>query len=97
MISKKDVEHIAKLARIELSENEKEKYEKDLSEILSFVEKLNEVDTKNILPMTGGTILKNVLRKDEQEDKDLENRQEKLVEAAPENEKGFIKVKSVFG
>lgn len=96
MITKKEVEHIAKLARMELGEEEKIKYEKELSAILEFVEKLNEVDTKNVLPMTGGTVLKNVLRKDEQTETDLEGKAKKLIESAPYNKDGFIKVKSVF-
>lgn len=96
MISPEDVEHIAGLARIELSEREKVKFEKELSEILEFVEKLNKVDTEKVLPMSGGTLLENAVRPDEQEDKDLEGKSLKLLEQAPEKKDGWIKVKSVF-
>ena len=56
MISKEQVEHIAKLARIELREKEKEKFTNELSSILGYVEKLNKVDTakiKGISPSNG--------------------------------------------
>ena len=96
MLSQKEVEHITKLARIKLSEDEKEKYEKELSGILDFVEQLNEVDTSQVEPMTGGTDFKNVYRPDEQVSQDLENKQTEMIEAAPEQKDGYIKVKSVF-
>lgn len=59
MITQKDVEHIANLARIELSEAEKQKMEKELSGILDFFEQLNTVNTDGVLPMAGGTMLEN--------------------------------------
>jgi aspartyl-tRNA(Asn)/glutamyl-tRNA(Gln) amidotransferase subunit C len=94
MITKKDVEHIAGLARIGLSEAEKEKFEKELSAVLDFIGKLNEVDTSLVEPETGGTILKNITR----EDKEFPplGVPEDLVNAAAKKEKGFIKVKGVF-
>ncbi len=95
-ITKKDVEHIAKLARIELTDAEKEKFEKDLSGILDFINKLNEVDTENILPLAGGTELKNVMREDVREMPHDPIEAAKLVRAAPEHEGGFVKVKKVF-
>lgn len=96
MITKKDVEHIASLARIELSDKEEKKFEKELSAILKFVEKLNEVDTAGVEPMTGGTNLQNVTREDEQIDKSLEDKSKVLVEVAPEEKDGWVKVKTVF-
>ena len=96
MINRKEVEHIAKLARIELGEKEKIKFEKELSEILGFVEKLNEVDTTGILPMTGGVELVSIMRPDEQISKELEGRAEELLKKAPQTKEGWIKVKAVF-
>lgn len=90
----KDVEHIASLARIKLTEEEKEKMEKELSAILDFVGKLNGVDTENIEPMTGGTDLTNITREDE-EQKPLGDA-ESLVGASPMKEKGFVEVRAVF-
>lgn len=97
MISREDVEHIAHLARIELTEAEKAKLEKDLSTILEFVEKLNEVDTKNVEPVTGGTTLESAMRRDEQIDKNLEGKSAELLEAIPEKKGGWVKVKAIFG
>ena len=96
-ISHKDVEHIAELARIELTAEEKKMFETELSGVLSFVETLNELDTNNVEPVTGGTLLQNVMRDDEQSDIYMEGASAKLVEAAPEKKDSFIKVKSVFG
>ena len=48
MITIKDVEHVAKLARLELSEEEKEKFSKQLGDILTYVEQMNKVDTTNV-------------------------------------------------
>ena len=56
-ISRKEVEHMARLAHIELSEEEKSKFEGELSAILEFVEKLGTADAKNIEPLTGGTTM----------------------------------------
>src|SRR3989338_3478540 len=100
-ISKKDVQHISKLASIDLTPAEEEKNEKDLSAVLNFVTKLNEVNTENVAPLTGGTDLINCMRKDEIIENAF-NHEEKLskvaqlVKAAPEHKEGFVKVKSVF-
>ncbi|MCK4262278.1 Asp-tRNA(Asn)/Glu-tRNA(Gln) amidotransferase subunit GatC [bacterium] len=64
-ISKKDVEHVAKLARLRLAEEEKEKFGKQLSEILEYVKKLNELDTEKVEPTSHVVPLKNVMREDE--------------------------------
>lgn len=63
-ISLKDVSHIAHLARLELSKEELERFSKQLSDILSYMEKLNELDTSNIEPTSHVIPLKNVLRED---------------------------------
>lgn len=92
-ISKQDVEHVAKLARIKLTENEKSKYTQELSRILAYVDELNEVDTAGIEPMAQISGLKNIGRADEiTNPKDRQN----LLRNAPAKDKGFIKVKKVF-
>lgn len=60
-----DVPHVAKLANLPLKPEEKEKFEKQLSEILSYVEKLKEVDTKDVETTSQVTGLENVTREDE--------------------------------
>ncbi|MCX6758549.1 MAG: Asp-tRNA(Asn)/Glu-tRNA(Gln) amidotransferase subunit GatC [Candidatus Nealsonbacteria bacterium] len=52
MLSKEETEHIAGLARLGLGEEEIERYQKDLSSILDYIEKLKEVDTGDIKPFT---------------------------------------------
>lgn len=96
-ISKKDVQHIAHLARIELGETEEQKFEGELSAILGFVEKLSRVDTQNVEPMTGGTTAENIMRPDEEIDKSLEGKSTEILEAVPEKKKRWVKVKGVFG
>lgn len=60
-----DIEYVAKLARVSLKEEEKEKLARQLSSILAYVEKLKELDTDKIEPMTHVLPLKNVFRRDE--------------------------------
>ncbi len=64
-ITIKDVEHIAELARLGLTENEKAVFCRQLSQILDYVAKLNELDTTNIEPLSHPIDLKNVFRSDE--------------------------------
>lgn len=61
---KVDVSHIAKLANLALEKNEEEKYESQLSSILSYIEKLKEVDTKNVTETSQTTDLENVTSED---------------------------------
>lgn len=95
-IARRDVEHISRLARIEISEKEKERFCRELSAILEFVKKLDEVNTEDVEPMTGGTILENIMRPDEQIENDLEGKSERLLKAVPERKNRWVKVKAVF-
>lgn len=63
-ISKKEVAHVAHLARLEFREEEMEKFTSQLNDILLYMEKLNSVDTADIQPMTHATILHNAFRED---------------------------------
>ena len=93
MISKKEVKHIADLARVGVNEEEIEKFSKDLSSILDWMEQLKEVEVKNIEPTAHITGLENRDREDKV--KDFENREE-VVKLFPENKNGYNKVKSVL-
>lgn len=93
-ITKKSLEHLADLARLELHENEKEKFLGDLEKILDHFKELQEVNTENVQPMAGGTELKNVLREDEDTGASLSP--DLVVEAFPEKEKHWLKVPPVF-
>jgi len=59
-----NVEHIAHLARLRLSEEEKEKFGAQLSSILTYVEKLNELDTSGVEPTSHVLAMGNVMRED---------------------------------
>lgn len=107
MISKKEVKHIAKLARLGLTEKEIEKFQKELSAILDYFAFLKEVDIlKTELPKEAKVLfaveptshpleIENVMREDEAKEKKLEIRK-KLVEMAPEKKKGYLKTESIL-
>ena len=80
-IDKKLVKKIATLSRIKIQEKEVEKFSKELSKIITWVEKLNEVETKNITPIANPSDIKIPLRKDEINDGKIED---KVLENAPE-------------
>lgn len=63
-LSKQEVEHVAKLARLAVSEEEKEAFGRQLSEILTYVGKLNELDTSKVEPTSHVLDLSNVFRDD---------------------------------
>ena len=65
IISKKNVEHVAKLAKLKLSNSEIDKFSKQLSEIITYVKELEKVDTLKIEPTSQTTGLENISRKDE--------------------------------
>ena len=92
-ITRKEVEHVANLARLQLTEEEAERYTKDLNAILEFAAKLNELDTSNIAPTSHATDVKNVMREDV-------NRpslpHEEVLKNAPDHEEGQFKVPAVF-
>ena len=98
MISKEEVEHIAKLARLELTEKEVEKMQKDLSEILDYFDLLKKADTGQHPALTKSQrrVFANLnnLRKDEVvSSHDIAD---ELIAAAPEKKDDYIKVKSVL-
>ena len=95
MITKREVQHIAKLARLGLTQNEVEKFQKELSSILDYIEKLKEVDISKVEPTSHSIKVENIMRGDTPEEKKLETR-EKLIEMAPETKEGFLKVKSIL-
>ncbi len=65
VISQKDVEYLSQLARVALSEKEKERLLVDLNRILEYFEKLQEVDTRNVEPLCHPLQMVNVFREDE--------------------------------
>ena len=92
-ISVKEIEHIANLSRITLTVDEKNTFAKQLTNILGYIEKLNELDTDEVQPMAYATSLKNVFREDEL--KSSFSRQE-ILELSPSSTNGFFKVPKVI-
>ncbi len=92
-VNKKVLEHLAKLARVELREAEEEKLLADISKILDHFNELQELDTSHVAPLTGGTELKNIFREDDE--REGTNRGEG-TDAFPEKENGFLKIPPVF-
>lgn len=95
MLSIEQVEHIAKLARLELSEDEKKLYATQLSSIIEFIEKLNLVNTDGVLETSQVTGLVNSVRADKinEASSELING---ILNNAPDKEENLFKVKSVF-
>lgn len=98
MLTSKEVEHIANLARIKLTEKEKGKFRKELSSILDYVNKLKELDTEKVEPLYQTTGIVNALREDKHREDFVvdENLNEKLIGQAPHTQNRFVKVKSVL-
>ena len=92
MITIKDVEHVAKLARLALTEEEKAKFAPQLNAVLEYVDELNEVDTTGIEPMAHSIKISNVMREDEVKQ---EFTREEMLQNAPEEEDGFFKVPKI--
>ena len=94
-ISKDQIEHIAKLARIELTEQEKEKFFKELSSILDYVAQLNKVDTSKIKEISQVAGLESVVREDNPRSK-TQNLRSKLLKQAPSRKSDYIKVPKIL-
>ena len=108
MISKEDVKRIAKLARLGLTQEEILKFQKDLSSILDYIEKLKEVDVSKVKPTAHSIEMENVMRDDKENPKGahqggraaggLESkiRNPKLLDLAPETKDGYLKTKAIL-
>lgn len=95
-IGKKEVEKIAKLARLSFNEKEIEKMEKELSKILAYVEKLKEIDVSKIEPTSHSILIKNVMRKDKAENGKSRVQNLKLLESMPQRKGNYLVVKKVI-
>ena len=95
MISKETIQHLAKLARIELSPEREEQLAQDVSKILDYVEELKSVPTDGLPEVAQVTGLKNALREDVVTGKALSTPEE-ILATAPTTENGFVKVRAIF-
>ena len=92
-LTKTEVEHISKLANLDLTVDELTRLENDLNEILEFVGKLSSIDTTTITPLSNVTGRKNVFREDRIQPS---LSQEEALANAPSAHKGYFKVKAIF-
>ncbi|MBZ9578383.1 Asp-tRNA(Asn)/Glu-tRNA(Gln) amidotransferase subunit GatC [Patescibacteria group bacterium] len=100
MISKKEVQHIAKLARLGLTQKEVEKMQKELSLILDYFNLLKGVKTEKVEPTSHSILAKSYYAKDlMRKDKIVKQPPEKinkLIEMASEKKQRYIRVKAIL-
>ena len=93
MITRRDVEHVAELARLELSAAEKEQFIAQLNSILTYIEKLNELNTTDVEPTSHVIPVSNVFR-DDQVRPSLER--DLALQNAPQESHFFFKVPRII-
>lgn len=93
-VSREDVRHVATLARLDFSEEEEEQMAEEMSQILEYVEKLDELDTSGVQPMSHVLDVTNVFREDE-----IKSRidQEQALAPGPETDDDYFRVPKVVG
>ncbi len=94
-ITRKDVDYVARLARLELTNEEKDKFTSQLEAIISYIGQLNELDTKDIPPTSHVLEIKNPWREDAVKQSSPELI-ENILKNAPDREGSFFKVKKVL-
>ncbi len=92
-VSLEEVRHIAKLAKLKLKEDEERKFRNELSQILEYMDKLNELDTVNIEPLSHPVPVENVFREDELKPSIP---REEALKNAPDTNGEFFKVPKVI-
>jgi aspartyl-tRNA(Asn)/glutamyl-tRNA(Gln) amidotransferase subunit C len=93
-VTRKDVEHIAELARLKFAEAEIDSYTEQLNEILNYIEKLNELDTENVEPLSHPVEGFNVFREDEVKPSVSTG---EALKNGPEKDEHFFNVPKVIG
>jgi|TARA_B100001113_G_scaffold257069_1_gene212328 aspartyl-tRNA(Asn)/glutamyl-tRNA(Gln) amidotransferase subunit C len=92
-ISSSDVRKVAQLARLELPDDQIELYTAQIEEILSYVDQLQEIDTKNVSPTTRAVEVVNAMREDLVDVKCL---REDILNQAPHREGDFFRVPKIL-
>lgn len=91
MITRKDLEHMAWLSRLELSGEDREKYTPKLNSVLDYFGELDKVDTEGVEPTYHVLQLSNVFRDDEPAKPTKSLSQEEVLSNAPKKQDGFFK------
>lgn len=92
-ITRAEVEHVARLARLELSDTELDTFTVQMDSILAYVEKLNALDTDGIVPTSHAVPMDNAFRPDEQKDS---IGIEAALANAPQRAESFFRVPKVI-
>jgi len=92
-LTKEQVERIAALSRLEISEEEKAKFANELSAILNYVSELNQVNTENVSLNSQAAGSANKMREDKTE---KFGREKELIAMAPEHQGGCVKTKAIL-
>ena len=92
-ISDETIEYVGILAKLELSEEEKEQAKADMGKMLDYIDKLNELDTSGVEPMSHVFPVNNVFREDVVTNSDD---RDNLLANAPEQKDGCYKVPKTF-
>jgi aspartyl-tRNA(Asn)/glutamyl-tRNA(Gln) amidotransferase subunit C len=90
---KMDIEKVARLARLELSEEEKETFGNQMEQILTYMEQLNRIDTTGVEPTSHAIPVENVFRDDAVKPSFP---QKEVLAIAPDEEKGHFKVPRII-
>jgi aspartyl-tRNA(Asn)/glutamyl-tRNA(Gln) amidotransferase subunit C len=94
-LTREDVLKLARLSRLDLSDEEVDEYLKELTQVLEYVEQLQDVDVDGLQPTTQVTGLTNVMREDTVRDYGISR--DDLLRLAPKTEDGQLKVKRMIG
>lgn len=94
-LTKKDVEHVARLAKLNLTPSEVDTYLKQLAEVVSYVGELKGVNTDSSEPTSQTTGLENISRPDEQKSEQTLT-QERALSGTDKTHNGFFKVEAIL-
>ncbi|MCI5501585.1 MAG: Asp-tRNA(Asn)/Glu-tRNA(Gln) amidotransferase subunit GatC [Lachnospiraceae bacterium] len=95
IISDETIEYVGILAKLELNDEEKEQAKKDMGEMLDYIDKLNELDTSGVEPMSHVFPTNNVFREDVVKNGD--GREDTLANAPEEKDDSFVVPKTIVG
>ena len=93
-VTRKDVEKIAELAQLKFTDDELENFTTQMNEVLTYMEKLNELNTENVQPLAHPVEQKNVFREDVKKDS---IKTDEALKNAPSSEDNHFKVPKVIG
>ncbi|HSI21272.1 MAG TPA: Asp-tRNA(Asn)/Glu-tRNA(Gln) amidotransferase subunit GatC [Verrucomicrobiae bacterium] len=94
-LSRSDIQHLSRLARLSLTEEEYERYATQLTQVVGYVDQLSSVDTSHVESRVGVTGLTNVMRADVPVESDFNL--DLALSAAPRRDGDYIEVRAVLG